>query len=95
MDDLRGRFRQERERLLREHVDRLENISPAERERHVTVTNDLIERILETPTNRLRNGGQMRGRLAAIEAVRHLFGLDVLDDRNDPADEARPDKDRE
>jgi glutamyl-tRNA reductase len=92
VDDLRGRFRHERERLLRERVDRLENISPAERERHVSITNDLIERILETPANRLRNGGQMRGRLAAIEAVRHLFGLD---DPGGSSDEAATDKDRE
>ncbi len=89
VDDLRGRFRQERERLLRERVDRMENISPEERERHVAVTNELIERILETPAGRLRNGGQMRGRLAAIEAVRHLFGLDAA------AGESEPDKDRE
>jgi glutamyl-tRNA reductase len=76
VDDLRRRFRHDRERLLRERVDRLEGISPEERERHVALTNELIERILETPAARLRNGGQIRGRLAAIEAVRHLFGLD-------------------
>jgi len=76
VDDLRGRFRQDRDRLLRERAGRMENLSVEERERFASVTNDLIERILETPTTRLRNGGQMRGRLAAIEAVRHLFGLD-------------------
>ena len=41
-----------------------------------SITEELIERVLDEPAQRLRNGGGMRGRLGAIEALRHLFGLD-------------------
>ena len=77
VDDLRGRFRKHREVLLREHLAKAQDVSPEEHERLLRVTEELIERVLEEPTHRLRNSGAMRGRLGAIEAVRHLFGLDA------------------
>lgn len=76
VDDLRGLFRQEREQLLRQHAEELRGLSPEERQRLDQLTDELIERVLATPSDRMKNAGQMRGRLAAIEAVRHLFGLD-------------------
>jgi hypothetical protein len=36
----------------------------------------LIERVLDEPAERLRNAREMRGRLGAIEALRHLFSID-------------------
>jgi glutamyl-tRNA reductase len=76
VDDLRGQFRKHRERLLRERLSGGENISPEERQRIAHITEELIERVLDEPEQRLRKEGAMRGRLSAIEAVRHLFGLD-------------------
>lgn len=76
VDDLRGRFRKHREILLRERLAQFQNISPEERQRLASITEELIERVLDDPTERLRSGPGMRGRLGAIEAVRHLFGLD-------------------
>lgn len=76
VDDLRGLFREEREHLLRGHAEELRDTSPEERQRIAKLTDELIERILEAPADRIKNASQMRGRLAAIEAVRHLFGLD-------------------
>ena len=76
VEDLRGHFRKHREILLRERLAEMKNISPEERERLASITDELIERVLEEPSDRLRNAGAMRGRLGAIEAVRHLFGLD-------------------
>jgi glutamyl-tRNA reductase len=75
-DDLRNRFHLEREALLRERLAERPDVSPAERERIAHITEELIERVLDHPTRRLRHGGGMRGRLAAVEALRHLFGLD-------------------
>jgi glutamyl-tRNA reductase len=75
-DDLRSRFHLEREALLRERLADRPDLSPAERERIAHITEELIERVLDYPTRRLRHGGGMRGRLAAVEALRHLFGLD-------------------
>jgi glutamyl-tRNA reductase len=76
VDDLRGFFRHEREQLLRQHGEELRGVSSEERQRLVKLTDELIERVLKTPTARIKNAAQIRGRLAAIEAVRHLFGLD-------------------
>jgi glutamyl-tRNA reductase len=75
VDDLRGRFRSQRDELLRERLANAKDISPEERERLASITDELIERVLGEPAQRVRNGGAMRGRLGAIEALRHLFGL--------------------
>jgi glutamyl-tRNA reductase len=77
VDDLRGRFRQQREALLRERLAGMQNVSPEERERLAAITEELVERLLEEPAQKIRQGGTMRGRLGAIDAVRHLFGLDA------------------
>lgn len=76
VDDLRGRFRKEREALLREHFDAAHGVSPEERQRILNITEELIERLLNEPTTRLRNGRGMRGRLGAIDALRHVFGIE-------------------
>ena len=76
VDDLRGRFRKEREILLREHLDTMQGVSPEERQRIANITEELIERLLNEPNTRLRNGRGMRGRLGAIDALRHVFGLE-------------------
>jgi glutamyl-tRNA reductase len=76
VDDLRDRFHKQREALLREKLAEMPDVSPQERERLAHITEELIERVLDQPTERIRRGGNMRGRLGAIDAVRHLFGLD-------------------
>ena len=76
IDDLRDRFRKEREVLLREHLDAMPGASPEERQRMAKITEELIERLLHEPNTRLRNGRAMPGRLGAIDALRHAFGLD-------------------
>lgn len=75
-DDLRERFELQREALLREKLSGMPGVSSAERERIAAITQELIDRVLDDPTRRLRHGGGMRGRLGAVEALRHLFGLD-------------------
>ncbi len=76
VDDLRDRFHKHREALLREKLAEMPDVSPQERERLAHITEELIERVLDQPAQRVRRGGNMRGRLGAIDAVRHLFGLD-------------------
>jgi glutamyl-tRNA reductase len=76
VEDLRGRFRKHREVLLRERLAEMKDLSPEERQRLSSITEELIERVLDEPAERLRNAREMRGRLGAIEALRHLFGLD-------------------
>jgi glutamyl-tRNA reductase len=54
----------------------MSDISPEERARIARVTEALIERVLDQPARKLRHRRGVRGRLAGIEALRHLFGLD-------------------
>jgi glutamyl-tRNA reductase len=76
VDDLRGRFHQHRQLLLEEKLKEMPDVSPEERHRIARITEELIERVLDEPAERLRNGRGMRGRLGAVEALRHIFGLD-------------------
>jgi glutamyl-tRNA reductase len=76
VDDLRGRFHQQRQQLLEEKLKTMPDVSPEERHRIARITEELIERVLDEPSERLRSGRGMRGRLGAVEALRHIFGLD-------------------
>lgn len=73
--DLRQRFHSQREELIREMLAERTDVSPAERDRIAHITEELIERLLEQPTAKLQRGPGMRGRLAGLDAIRHLFGL--------------------
>jgi len=76
VEDLRERFHQHREMLIREKLAEMKDVAPEERERLAHITEELIERLLEQPEERLGRGRGVRGRLAGIEALRHMFGLD-------------------
>jgi glutamyl-tRNA reductase len=76
VSDLREQFHQQREILIREQLKDMEEVSPQERDRIAHITEKLIERLLEHPEQKLKHGRGMRGRLAGLEAMRHLFGLD-------------------
>ena len=76
VDDLRDRFHKHRELLIREKLAEMDDVSPEERQRIARITEELIERVLEQPTKRVRQGGGMRGRLGAVEALRPI-DLDV------------------
>jgi glutamyl-tRNA reductase len=81
VEDLRGQFRKHREALLQERLAQMKDLSPEERARLSSITEELIERVLDEPSVRLRNAREMRGRLGAIEALRHLFGIDRGNDK--------------
>ncbi len=76
VDDLRGRFHRHRLLFLEEKLKDMPDVSPEERHRIARITEELIERVLDEPAERLRSGRGMRGRLGAVEALRHIFGLD-------------------
>jgi glutamyl-tRNA reductase len=76
VDDLRDHFHKHREMLIREKLSEMKDVSPEERARIAHITEELIERVLEHPAQKLQHGRGLRGRLAGIEALRHLFGLD-------------------
>ncbi len=76
VSDLREQFHQQREILIREQLKDMDEVSPGERDLIAHITEKLIERLLEHPEQKLKHGRGMRGRLAGLEAMRHLFGLD-------------------
>jgi glutamyl-tRNA reductase len=76
VDDLRERFHDHRRALLEEKLREMPDVSPDERQRIARITEELIERVLDEPASRARRGGTMRGRLGALEALRHLFALE-------------------
>jgi len=76
VDDLREHFHQHRQRLLEEKLKEMPEVSAEERQRIARITEELIERVLDEPAQRLQSGRGMRGRLGAVEALRHIFALD-------------------
>ena len=89
VEDLRDRFHKHRELLLREKLAEMPEVSPEERARIAHITEALIERVLDQPARRLRHGGGMRGRLGAIDALRHLFGLEDNRERDEDSEDAK------
>jgi len=76
---LRERLFKERGKLLEERAAEMNSLSAEERERIVRLTDELIERVVQTPNEKLRRTRELRRRLAGIEALRDLFGLDGED----------------
>lgn len=75
VDELRGHFHRHREDLLRERLAALPLASDEERQRITEITEELVERLLVEPAERLRKTQAMRGHLGALDALRHLFGI--------------------
>jgi glutamyl-tRNA reductase len=76
---LRERLLKERGKLLEERSAEMASLTAEERERIVRLTDELIERVVQTPNDKLRRTRELRRRLAGIEALRDLFGLDGED----------------
>ena len=66
--------------LLRETLQKCRRSRPRNAQRIARITEELIERVLDEPAERLRTARGMRGRLGAVEALRHIFGLDRDED---------------
>jgi glutamyl-tRNA reductase len=80
VNDLRDSFHKHREMLIQEKLKEMDDVSPEERARIAHITEELIERVLEQPSQKLRRSREMRGHLAGLDALRHLFGLDEAKD---------------
>jgi glutamyl-tRNA reductase len=75
VDELRGHFHRHREDLLRERLAESPTLSAEERQRLADITEELVERLLVEPAERLRRAQAVRGHLGALDALRHLFGI--------------------
>ena len=75
VDELRVHFHHDRQQLLRERLDQMPHLSREEHQRIARLTEELVERLLEGPADRLRHVRGLRRKLAGLEALRDLFGL--------------------
>ncbi len=75
LQQLRAKLELEREEFLRERLDRLHQLSPEERQQVARLIEELLERIVLEPAERLRAVHELRRKIQDLEALRDLFGL--------------------
>jgi len=84
LDAFRARLDAERRALLAAHFANTEGLSETERARFEKLTEELINRIVQLPSARLREARKLRRQLEGLAALRELFGLDANDDEGKP-----------
>jgi glutamyl-tRNA reductase len=80
VEALRARLRNERAAFLRSRLDGMAHLQPAERQRMEGLMDELLEKLLVEPAERLRGERQLRRKIQNVEALRDLF----LNDREKP-----------
>ena len=73
VDALRARLREEREAFIRARMDSMNHLSAAERERMESMMDELLEKLLLEPAERLRGEKELRRKIQNVEALRDLF----------------------
>jgi glutamyl-tRNA reductase len=76
LDQLRTKLRHDREEFLRERLGQMQHLSEEDRQKMAQLTEELLDRVLLEPAERLRSERGPRRRLQSLEALRDLFGLD-------------------
>lgn len=83
LDALHARLDAERRSLLAAHFGQLDDLSEEDRARLEIMTRELVERIVEMPSGRLRESRKLKRPVEGLAALRELFGLDESE-RDDP-----------
>ena len=73
VDALRTRLREEREAFIRARMDSMNHLSEAERGRMESLMDELLEKLLLEPAERLRGEKELRRKIQNVEALRDLF----------------------
>jgi glutamyl-tRNA reductase len=73
VDALRARLREERADFIRARLDGMNNLSAADRERVELLMDELLEKLLLQPAQRLRGEKELRRKIRNVEALRDLF----------------------
>jgi glutamyl-tRNA reductase len=74
--DLRAKLAQGRNAFLRERLSNMEGLTSAEQERMAQLAEELLERLVISPFEHVRSERDLRKRIADLDAVRRMFGLD-------------------
>jgi glutamyl-tRNA reductase len=73
VDALRARLREERATFIQSRLDSMGHLGAAERERMETMMDELLEKLLVGPAERLRGEKELRRKIQNVEALRDLF----------------------
>ncbi len=73
VDALRERLREEKATFLRARMESMNNLNPAEREHIESMMDELLEKLLLEPAQRLRSEKELRRKIQNVEALRDLF----------------------
>jgi glutamyl-tRNA reductase len=73
VDALRARLREEREAFIRARMDSMNHLSEVERVRMESLMDELLEKLLLEPAERLRGEKELRRKIQNVEALRDLF----------------------
>jgi glutamyl-tRNA reductase len=74
--DLRAKLAHGRDEFLRERFSKSEGLTSGEQERMTQLAEQMLERLVISPFEHVRNERDLRKRVADLDAVRRLFGLD-------------------
>jgi glutamyl-tRNA reductase len=74
--DLRAKLAQERDAFLRERSGKTEGLTSAEQERMTRLAEELLERLVISPVEHVRDERELRRKIADLDAVRRVFRLD-------------------
>jgi glutamyl-tRNA reductase len=73
VDALRARLREEREAFIHARMDSMNHLNAGERERMESMMDELLEKLLLEPAQRLRGEKELRRKIQNVEALRDLF----------------------
>lgn len=73
VDALRARLREERAAFIHARLDSMNHLSAAERARMESMMDELLEKLLLQPAERLRGEKELRRKIQNVEALRDLF----------------------
>src|SRR5262249_7182222 len=80
LDVLRTRVKEERAAFLRERMEMLTHFRPEEREKMELLMDELLEKMLMRPAEKLRNERKLQKKIQNVDALRDMF----LNDRENP-----------
>jgi glutamyl-tRNA reductase len=73
VDALRARVREDRAAFLRSRLDQLSHLSEQDHDRIEALMDELLDKILVEPAERLRGEREIRRKIQNVEALRDLF----------------------
>ena len=75
LGELRTRLQAEREAFMRERLASMSHLSPEDRQRMAELMDEMVNRVLLEPAERLKGVRDLRRKLQNLEALRDLFQL--------------------